>query len=74
MLIRFPDYMSDIDKQIGQSLVSSQHHHSQNSFLLQGRHGAEVLALTLKSSRLFLEFHLPQPLIAGPPKSDIALR
>ncbi|MGN8277749.1 SWIM zinc finger family protein [Pseudomonas sp. SMN5] len=74
MLIRFPDYMSDIDKQIGQSLVSSQHHHSQNSFLLQGRHGAEVLALALKSSRLFLEFHLPQPLIAGPPKSDIALR
>ncbi|MEH6350067.1 DEAD/DEAH box helicase [Pseudomonas sp. 3JA] len=69
MLNRFPNYMSDVDKQIGQSLISSQHYHSQNSFPLQGRHGAEVLALALQSSRLFLDFDPPQPLGAGPLKN-----
>ena len=68
MLNRFPNYMSDVDKQIGQSLISSQHYHSQNSFPLQGRSGAEVLALALQSSRLFLDFDPPQPLGAGPQK------
>ncbi len=69
MLNRSPNYMSDVDKQIGQSLISSQHYHSQNSFPLQGRSGAEVLALALKSSRLFLDFDPPQPLGAGPLKN-----
>ncbi|WHS57140.1 MULTISPECIES: DEAD/DEAH box helicase [Pseudomonas] len=69
MLNRFPNYMSDVDKQIGQSLISSQHYHSQNSFPLQGRSGAEVLALALQSSRLFLDFDPPQPLGAGPLKN-----
>ncbi|MDO7896807.1 DEAD/DEAH box helicase [Pseudomonas citrulli] len=69
MLNRFPNYMSDIDKQIGQSLISSQHYHSQNSFPLQERSGAEVLALALQSSRLFLDFDPPQPLSAGPQKN-----
>ncbi|SFM03048.1 DEAD/DEAH box helicase [Pseudomonas sp. NFACC46-3] len=69
MLNRFPNYMFDVDKQIGQSLISSQHYHSQNSFPLQGRHGAEVLALALQSSRLFLDFDPPQPLGAGPLKN-----
>ncbi|MBO1536542.1 DEAD/DEAH box helicase [Pseudomonas sp. OA65] len=69
MLSRFPNYMSEVDKQIAQLLISSQHHHSQNCFPLQGRCGAEVLALALQSSRLFLDSDPPQPLGAGPLKN-----
>ncbi|BBP60491.1 hypothetical protein PHLH4_40810 [Pseudomonas sp. St316] len=69
MLNRFPNYMSDVDKQIGQSLISNQHYPNQNSFPLQERSGAEVLALALQSSRLFLDFDPPQPLGAGPQKN-----
>ncbi|WP_420233988.1 SNF2-related protein [Pseudomonas sp. ABY48] len=69
MLNSFPDYMFEIDKQIAQSLISNQHHHSQNSFLLKGRNGTDVLSLALHSSRLFLDFDPPQPLIAGPQKN-----
>ncbi len=66
MLIRLPNYMSDIDQQIGRLLISSQHFHGQmNSYPLQGRNGADVLALALQSSRLYFELDPPQPLSAG---------
>ncbi|SFH37229.1 DEAD/DEAH box helicase [Pseudomonas sp. NFACC45] len=69
MLIRLPNYMSDIDQQIGRLLISSQHFHGQmNSYPLQGRNGTDVLALALQSSRLYFELDPPQPLSAGAQK------
>ncbi|UZE19853.1 DEAD/DEAH box helicase [Pseudomonas sp. B21-054] len=70
MLIRSPNYMTDIDRQIGRLLISGHDFRGQaNSYPLQGRSGGDVLALALQSSRLFFDFDPPQPIIAGPQKT-----
>lgn len=70
MLISLPNFLFDIDQQIGRLLISTQRFHGQmNSYPLRGRNGADVLALALQSCRLFLELEPSQPLRAGPQKS-----
>ncbi|UZE25549.1 DEAD/DEAH box helicase [Pseudomonas sp. B21-056] len=67
MLIRLPDFATDLDRKIGRLLISGHDFRSHiNTYPLQGRNGAEVLALAAQSSRLLYKLDPPQPLTAGP--------
>ena len=69
-LMREPGYLTELDLRIARLLVAI---HSSYSFYsgypLQGSSGAEVLQLVLKTSKLYLDFENPQPLVAGAHRS-----
>ncbi|MEO6676088.1 MAG: DEAD/DEAH box helicase [Pseudomonas sp.] len=69
MLLRQPGYLSELDLRIARLLVAVHSHHAYyGGYPLEGSSGAELLEMSLRTSRLFLDFELP-PLTPGAERS-----
>ncbi|MHA3738751.1 DEAD/DEAH box helicase [Pseudomonas sp. Eth.TT006] len=70
LLMRQPGYLTELDLRIARLLVAMHSHHAYYSgYPLEGSSGAELLEMLLRTSRLFLDFEVLQPLTAGPRRS-----